>query len=485
MNGVQGLHAGILTEGFDEDYARRALADRYVKGGLSEEAHEVLNGREVKSCGSTWTEVGMNRKHSSERQCKIRKRTGAKQVSLHGSEEGVRAKLQARFSMDYLIQESPEGGNKQGRERIQWSILNVIAWVHAELEDTNKKRRQHQSLLEVNAMSRRTRKSEVWLISGFIVDMVRVTVQMTKQGCWVTSLAEDMNKDDHGRSEETSGYGNQGGQVQEKVQENQEDQVTQEDQKVQKSQPPQKSQEFQNLVVHSRINVAMKSMKALPEKLGSDAGLKDTTTTPTIQQEQTWQEKVAEGEVLKKKLRQKCFLHREFLEKEESTLGLLGKAKKEDRSPSKAFHVNLMDLEKGEIKLGSWCAALLEARWSEPDSEIGWKLQIRFAIWPHKGDCLPLHNSQMSEEQSSKEVHNHFRPELLENEVNGWAGKWGVSERVHPRKHLTRVQSQGEKEARKLKWRVSERVHTRKHLTGDRSPVTREKGSKGVETAQC
>ena len=90
---------------------------------------------------------------------------------------------------------------------------------------------------------------------------------MTKQGCWVTSLAEDMNKDDQGRSEETSGSGNWDGQVQEKVQENQEDQVTREDQKVQKSQPPQKSQEFQNLVVHSRINVAMKSMKALPEKL--------------------------------------------------------------------------------------------------------------------------------------------------------------------------------------------------------------------------
>ena len=182
----------------------------------------MLNGREVKSCGSTWTEVGMNRKHSSERQCKIRKRTGAKQVSLHGSEEGLREKLQARFAMDYLlIQESPEGCNKQGRERIQWSILNVIACVHAELEDTNKKRRQHQSLLEVNAMSRRTRKSEVWLISVFIVDRMRVTVQMTKQGCWVTSLAEDMNKDDQGR--ETSGPGNRDDQVQEKVQENQED----------------------------------------------------------------------------------------------------------------------------------------------------------------------------------------------------------------------------------------------------------------------
>ncbi|MCO5609671.1 hypothetical protein L7F22_063902 [Adiantum nelumboides] len=71
--------------------------------------------------------------------------------------------------------------------------LDVVAWEHTESEDTIKQTCQHQSFLEVNTVSKRTRESGAWLTVGFIVEMVRVTVQATKQRCWVKLPAKDMN----------------------------------------------------------------------------------------------------------------------------------------------------------------------------------------------------------------------------------------------------------------------------------------------------
>ncbi|MCO5575120.1 hypothetical protein L7F22_028917 [Adiantum nelumboides] len=86
--------------------------------------------------------------------------------------------------------------------------LDVIAWERTKPKDTDIQTCQHQDLLEVSAMSKRTTESGAWLIVGFIVDMVKVTVQVTKQRCWVKSLDEDINLEGQEGSEGISIFGN-------------------------------------------------------------------------------------------------------------------------------------------------------------------------------------------------------------------------------------------------------------------------------------
>ncbi|MCO5614656.1 hypothetical protein L7F22_068940 [Adiantum nelumboides] len=74
--------------------------------------------------------------------------------------------------------------------------LDVVPWERTQSKDKIKLTCQHKNLLEVNAMSRRTRESGPWLTIGF------------KQRCWVKSQAENMNLEGQEGSEGIGVFGN-------------------------------------------------------------------------------------------------------------------------------------------------------------------------------------------------------------------------------------------------------------------------------------